>query len=122
MGIHITNISSSVTIKGTFLQYNWLTYDDMPSNYQSLLRSVFENPTYAYSDGENTYVNMGMFGLVDGQSFTEATMSAIIDDQSGNDYGDIEKSALGMTGTLYTAKASMGSPEAIEGPTDERDQ
>lgn len=123
LGIHLTSTNAKIVIKGTFEQHNWLTSNDMPSAYQSMLSGMFNNSTYAYTSGSNKYVNMGILGLIDGQSFYASSMQSQITDDTNNDYGYVEKSTAGsITGTLYTAKASMGSAEMLVDPVDERMQ
>jgi len=123
LGIHLTSTNAKIVIKGTFEQHNWLTSNDMPSAYQSMLSGMFSNSTYAYTSGSNKYVNMGILGLIDGQNFYASSMQSQITDDTNNDYGYVEKSAAGsITGTLYTAKASMGSAEMLADPVDERMQ
>ena len=61
LGIRASSANCKIRLEGTFKQYNYLKQSDVPSTYSSILSSVYNNSTYAYSYGGSTYVNMGIF-------------------------------------------------------------
>ena len=116
IGIHPKNAAAKITLEGTFKQYNWLRYDDLPSNYQSYLYDIYKTAAYAdytYEYGGETYVNMGLLCTTDTGSFTQAQAQTVITDHTGNDYGFIEQEAASVYATVYTAKGTEGSPEMV---------
>ena len=115
LGVHVTSVSgTTLTLKGTFKQHNWLTNADVPSAYSSMLSSVYSNTTYAYKNSGKTYVNMGIVFLSSANDISSSQAQAILTDNTGNNYGFLEKSLAGYTGSVYTAKATEGSPEMLE--------
>ncbi|MBR0413861.1 MAG: hypothetical protein IJI67_02170 [Clostridia bacterium] len=106
----------TINIEGTFNQYNWLTSADMPSTYSSVMATVFNDPTYAYTYADETYVNFGIFFVSDANDVTQTAAANAIHDSTGNDYGYIQKTFLSRTATVYTPKATMGSPARLTAP------
>ena len=113
LAVRVVSTICSLTINGTFEQHNWLLSDDLPSNYKSYISSFYSNSTYAYTNGGKTYVNLGIMFLNDAGNITQEQAQAVITDNTSNAYGYTEKTSLGVTATLYTAKASMGSTEML---------
>lgn len=106
LAVMITNASSHLTLNGTFRQYNWATTNDIPSDYQTVLKSVYDDSTYAYSTGGKKYINVGILCMSTGTNFDINTAKTIISDNTGNDYGYVGKTVLGNTGTCYMPKAA----------------
>ena len=121
LGVRVTSANCSLTIKGSLNQHNWLKSNELPSQYQSLMSSIYNDSTYAYTpSGSNTkYVNMGIAFVSDSGSITAEQAKAIIKDSAfddKNNYGYIEKTYAGVTGAFYTAKAVLGSSEMLASP------
>ncbi len=116
LGVRVTSASANISIEGTFTQYNWLKKSDLPSLYTSFLNSLYSDSNYAYTYNGTAYVNMGVFFITDAGTISASQAQACVNDSTGNAYGYIEKSAASITGTLYTAKASMGSAAMMTGP------
>ncbi|MBR2590269.1 MAG: hypothetical protein IKE65_05035 [Clostridia bacterium] len=109
MAVRVSNKSAKLNIEGSFTQHNWAKKADLPSNFQTILSSVYSDSNYAYSTGGSTYVNMGVMFLSDGGTIVQAEAQSCITDTTGNDYGYIQKSSGGITATVYTAKAASGA-------------
>ena len=116
LGVRVTSASANISIEGTFTQYNWLKKTDLPSLYTSFLNSLYSDSNYAYTYNGTAYVNMGVFFITDAGAISVSQAQACVNDSTGNAYGYVEKSAASITGTLYTAKASMGSAAMMTGP------
>ena len=116
LGIRVTTSSCKINLEGSLTQYNWLKKADLPSTYSSVLSSIYNDSNYAYSYSGSTYVNMGLFFITDASSITQALASEAINDNTSNNYGYIEKTTAGITGTIYTAKSSMGSASMLTTP------
>ena len=86
-------ISKKYDLLHTFEQHNWLTSSDVPSAYSSLVSSVYSNNTFAYKNSGKTYVNMGIVFLSSANNIPINEAQAILTDNTGNDYGFLEKSA-----------------------------
>ncbi len=113
MAVRAVSTSCSLTINGTFEQHNWLQKSELPSNYQSYVSSFYNDSNYAYTNGGKTYVNLGIMFLNDAGNISQQQAQAVITDNTSNAYGYTEKTSLGVTATIYTAKASMGSTEML---------
>ena len=113
LAVMLSNASSHITLNGTFRQYNWATENDIPSDYKSMVSSFYSDSAYAYSTGGKKYVNVGILCMSTGTNIDINTAKTIISDNTGNDYGYKEKSALGYTGTCYLPKASTGSADTL---------
>ena len=121
LGIRVTSANSSLTIKGSLNQHNWLKSNELPSQYQNLMSSIYNDSTYAYTpSGSSTkYVNMGIAFVSDSGSITMEQAKAVIKDSAfanKNNYGYLEKTYMGVTGAFYTAKAALGSSEMLAQP------
>ncbi|MBR4765278.1 MAG: hypothetical protein IK085_00780, partial [Clostridia bacterium] len=82
LGIRVKgSTDTSVTLKGTFKQYNWVKQNDIPSDYRSFLNSVYNDSTYYYTYNGTKYINPGFFFDFDG-----STSQALLDDQTNNSY------------------------------------
>ena len=115
LGVHVPSSTGiKLNIKGSFEQRNWLKQSDVPSAYSSILSSVYNDSTYAYTSDGTKYVNMGVFFL-SSSSISVEQVNTILTDSSGNDYEKIEKTAMNVKGVCYTAKATMGSRERLQG-------
>lgn len=113
LAVMLSNAGSHITLNGTFRQYNWATENDIPSDYKSMVSSFYSDSAYAYSTGGKKYVNVGILCMSTGTNIDINTAKTIISDNTGNDYGYKEKSALGYTGTCYLPKASTGSADTL---------
>ena len=109
MAVRVSNKSAKLNIEGSFTQYNWAKKADLPSNFQTILSSVYSDSNYAYSRDGSTYANLGVMFLSDGGTIVEAEARECITDTTGNNYGYIQKTSAGITATVYTAKAAMGA-------------
>ena len=109
MAVRVSNKSAKLNIEGSFTQHNWAKKADLPSNFQSILSSVYSDSNYAYSRDGSTYVNLGVMFLSDGGTIVEEEARECITDTTGNNYGYIQKYSSGITATVYTAKAAMGN-------------
>ena len=116
LGIRAKTAACKIHILGSLTQYNFLKKSDLPSSYSTFLSSMYNNTTFAYSYNSNTYLNMGIFFLTEAESITEAQARTAIDDQTGNNYGYIEKTASSITGTVYTMKAESATPSLLTAP------
>lgn len=113
LAVMLSNVSSHITLNGTFRQYNWATENDIPSDYRSMVSSFYSDSTYAYSTGGKKYVNVGILCMSTGTNIDINTAKTIISDNTGNDYEYKDKSVLGYTGTCYLPKASTGSADTL---------
>ncbi len=116
IGVRVATASCKINIEGTFTQYNFLKSSDLPSTYSSLLSSVYNDSTYAYTYNGSKYVNMGILFFTDSGSITMAQAQAAVNDNSGNNYGYIEKSVSSYKGTVYTMKSAGATPSLLESP------
>ncbi len=112
IGIMVTSTSVKLTLEGTFTQYNWLKSSDLDSTYSAILSSIYSDSNYAY----NSHINLGIFFFAEGVVFTEDQASSQITDNTGNDYGYVEKTASGYKATCYMPKATMGA-DTFTAPT-----
>lgn len=116
LGIQIgTATGVKLNLSGTFNQYNWLAKSEVPSDYSSILSSMYNNTTYAYTYNGTKYVNMGILCAGSG-NITTAQAQAIITDNTSNNYGFVSQTAYGVTGTVYTCKAAAASSDMMTTP------
>lgn len=113
LGIRAKTANCKIHLLGTFTQNNWLKKSDLPSMFSGVLSSVYTDTNYAYSNSGSTYVNMGVFFFTETGSITQTQATEAIDDKTENTYGYVQKTSAGITATVYTAKASMGSAAAL---------
>ena len=115
LGIKVSSPNCNVYVKGDFTQYNWLTKDSIPSSYTSVLSSVYKDANYAYTSSADgaAYVNMGIIFLSEASNMDTAIAQARIHDETGNDYGYVEKTFIGYTGTCYLPKSSMAGEDML---------
>ncbi|MBE6740813.1 MAG: hypothetical protein E7570_00765 [Ruminococcaceae bacterium] len=109
LGIYISSNTCKLNIEGSLKQHNWLKSSDVPSNYSSVLSSFYNDSNYAYTVDGTKYVNMGILCMNETGDISLSDAQNIINDSTNIDYGFVEKSAFGHTGTVYTAKATMGT-------------
>lgn len=123
LGLHFTaSDNTKLTLNGYFRQYNWVLKSDLPSQASSSLSDLYNNTTYAYTYGGKTYVNGGIFFFTTTGNITQAQAQEVITDNTSNNYGYIQKTSAGYTGTLYTQKASTASPSSLNAPDYVEDQ
>ena len=108
LAVRVASSNCSLTLNGTFQQYNWMQQSELPSSYSSYLSSVYSDSTYAYTYGGKKYVNLGIFFMNDSGNIVTSDAQRVITDNTSNSYGYIEKSFSNYKATVYTAKASMG--------------
>ncbi|MBQ7741121.1 MAG: hypothetical protein IJT65_07820 [Eubacterium sp.] len=116
LGIRVSGIDAKLNIINSFNQYNWLSQNDIPSTYSSVLSSIYNDSNYTFTNNNTKYVNMGIFFMSGASNISSSTAQSMVNDNTGNNYGYVEKSYLGYTGTLYTAKSSMGSAAMLTSP------
>ena len=116
LGIQVASANCKVNLNGTFTQYNWLQKSEIPSSYSSFVNDVYNDSTFAYTTGGKTYVNMGLMFLNMAGNLTQTDAQSVISDSTTNSYGYKQKTAMSITGTLYTAKSSMGSAGMLSYP------
>ena len=117
LGVHVTTLAGvKINIKGYLHQYNWLTQNDVPSDYSSFVSSLFSNSTFAYTYNSTKYVNFGLFFLSNAVNMSKAQVQAVINDETGNSYDYIEKTNLSVTGTLYAQTAASATPSVLTPP------
>lgn len=116
LGVRVKTANCQLHLLGTLMQYNYLTKSDLPSTYSSVMSSVYNDATFAYTNSGSTYVNMGIFFITDAGSITAAQAQAATDDRTGNNYGYLEKSVSSYTGTVYTLKAAGASASLLTAP------
>lgn len=113
MGILVASTSVKLTIDGSLTQYNWVKSADLPTAYGVVLSSLFNDSTYSY----NSHLNMGIFFMVESVVFTEEQVRTQLVDNTGNDYGYVQKTESGYTATAYIPKKSLGPSTFYADPT-----
>ena len=115
LGIVVASKSAKLNLEGTFKQYNWLTSSQIPSDYASIMKSMYDNSTYAYSSGGQKYVNVGILFYNTSDGISKAEAQAILSGSPSNAYGYTEKTVLGITGTSYTQTAATATASDLSG-------
>ena len=114
MGILVASTNVKLTLDGTLTQYNWVKSSDLPSAYSIVLSDYFSDATHSYS----SHLNMGVFFMVESVEFTIDQVKTQLVDNTGNDYGYIQKTASGYTATAYIPKKSLGDTTFFADPKD----
>ena len=70
IGVRSKTASCKIHLLGTFTQYNWLMKSEVDSTFRSVLSTIYNDSTYAYSNGGNTYLNMGILFFTDSGRIT----------------------------------------------------
>lgn len=115
LGVVVGNKSAKLNLEGTFKQYNWLTSSQIPSDYASIMKSMYDSSTYAYSSGGQKYVNVGILFYNTSDGISEAEARAILSGSPSNAYGYTEKTVWNITGTSYTQTAATATASDLNG-------
>lgn len=124
LGVYVTTKRASLTLEGSFTQYNWLSQSELsrlPNGYGTALNSLFSDKNYVsyrYNYNDIDYVNMGILFISETEgSFTEQDVKALLSDYRNNAeniYGYITTTIVGNTATCYTVRGATYGPDRLD--------